>query len=278
MIFKEYENEQDFLKENETRLLYREDLNHTILGIIPQTEKEKIFFRIEDEEKIYLIGLITKTERKGLLIYFENYDNLTESCELLVDEILKRDVDLKEIKAPKGIAEIIYNLYTKKKDVEIKKIKKKYLMKLNQLNENYNSDGIIRKATIEDLDFEKETVLHIFEETLEEEISEERAYEVAKIFIDKGLYFLIDENGEILSQVATTRESKHGYTIGAVYTPIDKRNNGYAKICLYKIIKQLQESGKDIFVLYINEKKIQNRALYESIGFEIILEETMINI
>ena len=277
MIFKEYANEQEFLKENESRLLYREDLNHTILGIIPQVEKEKLFFRIEEGEKVYLIGLITKTERKGLLIYFEDYDRVNESCQLLVDEIIKRNVDLREIKAPKGIAELIFDLYSQRKNVEITKTKHGYLMRLNELNEKYASEGRIRKATIDDLEFEKEIVLCIFSETLEKEITEERAYEVAKIFIEKGLYFLVDDNGEILSQAATTRESKNGYTIGAVYTPLDKRRKGYARIGLYNLLKKLQEQGKDILVLYTNAKKTQNRALYESLGFEIILEETIIN-
>ena len=134
MIFKEYINEQDFLEENESILFHKEDINHTLLGIIPQTEKEKIFFRIEDDGKVYLIGLITKTERKGLIIYFEDYARINESCGLLIDEIIKRDVDLREIKAPKGIAEMLFSFYSQKKDVEMKVSKNKYLMKLNKCN------------------------------------------------------------------------------------------------------------------------------------------------
>lgn len=278
MKFKEYENEQEFLEEIEARLLYREDLNNTILGIIPQVEKDKFFFRIEEEEKVYLIGLITKTERKGLLVYFENYDKVEETCEILVNEIIERNVDLKEIKAPKGVSELIFDLYSKKKEVTIKSTKYKYLMKLNNLNEKYDTNAIIRKATMEDIEFEKEMVLCIFEETLEEEVSDEKAYEVAKIFINKGLYFLVDENGEILSQACTTRESKNGYTIGAVYTPLDKRRKGYARTCLYKLLSQLKDEGKDVLILYTNATKAQNRALYESIGFEIVLEETIIKL
>ena len=44
MIFKEYKNKEEFLEENEYELLLAQDINNTMLGIIPQTEKEKVFF------------------------------------------------------------------------------------------------------------------------------------------------------------------------------------------------------------------------------------------
>ena len=69
MYFKEYLSEDEFLKENEEILLYEEDINHTFLSITAHTDKEKVFFRIENENMIELIGLITKTERKGLVVY-----------------------------------------------------------------------------------------------------------------------------------------------------------------------------------------------------------------
>lgn len=276
MIFKEYRNEEDFLNDNEANLLLAEDINNTILGIIPQTEKEKVFFRIENEDKIEMIGLITKSERKGLLVYIENLIISVDVCEFLVDEIIKRDIDLREINAPKGIAEIILDLYSQKKKVELRSNKQFYLMKLKKLNEQYDNDGIIRKAEIGDLEFEKGMVLDISSETLGQPCTEERAYEIAKVYIDKGLYFLVDENGEILSQAATTKAFKNGYTIGAVFTPQDKRRKGFARLCLYKVIKQILEENKQIVVLYSNVEKPQNRALYESLGFEIILENTVI--
>lgn len=276
MFFKEYKNEEDFLHDNEAILLLAEDINNTILGIIPQTEKEKFFFRIENDDKIEMIGLITKSEIKGLLVYIENLVISVDVCEFLVDEIIKRNIDLREINAPKGIAEIIFDLYSKKKDVEIKLNKQRYLMRLNKLNEKYKNDGIIRKATIDDLEFEKEMVLAISGETLGQDCTEERAYEIAKVYIDKGLYFLVDKNGEVLSQACTTKSFKNGYTIGAVYTPENKRRKGYARLCLYKVIEQILSENKSIIVLYSNVIKPQNRALYQSLGFEIILENTVI--
>lgn len=83
-------------------------------------------------------------------------------------------------------------------------------------------------------------------------------------------------HGEILTQVATTQIFKDGYTIGAVYTPTEKRRKGYAKECIYKVIQNILDGNKEIVVLYSNTKKIGNRALYESLGFEIIFEETSI--
>lgn len=277
MIFKEYKNEEDFLKENEYELLLAQDINNTMLGIIPQVEKEKIFFRIENDDKIELIGIITKTERKGLIIYIKDSKTSIDVCEFLVNEIISRDIDLKEIKAPKGIADIIFDVYSKNRNITAQKHKICYLMRLNNLNKVTKQDGIIRQATMEDLEFEKGMVLEIFNETLEQECSEKRAYEIAEIYIKKGLYFLVNEYGEILSQASTTQVFKNGYTIGAVYTPKDKRRKGYARECLYKVIQKIRDENKEIIVLYSNVKRLENRKLYESLGFEIILEETVIN-
>ena len=109
MIFKEYKTDEEFLLENEEILLAEEDINNIILGIIPQVDKEKILFRIENDSKIELIGVITKTERKGLLVYIENNIISIDVCEFLVDQIVLRNIDLKEIRAPKGIAETIFD-------------------------------------------------------------------------------------------------------------------------------------------------------------------------
>lgn len=279
MYFKVYNNEEEFLKENEYEyeLLLAQDINNTILGIIPQTEKEKVFFRIENENNVNLIGVITKTERKGLIVYVKNSEISIDTCEFLVNEIVNRNIELKEIIAPKGIADIIFNIYSKEKSVSSEKTKTRYLMKLNDLKEIDYKNGIIRKATINDLEFEKNMVCQIYDETYEKECSDDRAYEIAEIYINKGLYFLVNESGEILSQVATTQNFKDGYTIGAVYTPKDKRRNGYAKECIYNVLKNIINPEKTIIVLYSNTSKAENRALYESLGFEIILEDTVIN-
>lgn len=277
MYFKVYNNEEEFLEENEYELLLAQDINNTILGIIPQTEKEKVFFRIESDNKINLIGLITKTERKGLIVYVKKSEISIETCEFLVNEIISRNIELKEIVAPKGIADIIFNIYSKEKSVLLEKIKTRYLMKLKDLKEIDNKNGIIRKATTNDLEFEKEMVCQIYDETYEKECSDDRAYEIAEIYINKGLYFLVNESGEILSQVATIQVFKDGYTIGAVYTPKDKRRKGYARECIYNVVKNIINEEKQIIVLYSNTNKLGNRELYESLGFEIILEDTVIN-
>ena len=82
--------------------------------------------------------------------------------------------------------------------------------------------------------------------------------------------------GEILSQAATTRHTKNGYAIGAVYTPQEMRRKGYAKECINKLIKLIKEENKDLIILYSNVNKPGNLKLYEGLGFEIILEDTVI--
>ena len=62
-----------------------------------------------------------------------------------------------------------------------------------------------------------------------------------------------------------------------MYTPKDKRRRGYARECIYNVVKNIINDEKQIIVLYSNTNKLGNRALYESLGFEIILEDTVIN-
>jgi hypothetical protein len=276
MKFKEYKNEEEFLAENEEELLLAEDINNTMLGLLPQVEKDKFFFRIENDDKVLLIGLITKTERKGLVFYAKDVNVSIDVYEFLVDEIISRNIELKEIKAPKGIAEVIFYMYSKKHNATLNSTRNLYLMKLKELPNNIDLKYTLRKADINDIEFEHNIVFRIAEETLGIEMTEERAYEVAKTYIEMGLYFLVNENGEMLSQAATTRTTKNGYTIGAVYTPIEKRRQGYARECLYRLLTNIIEDNKEVVVLYSNVMKPGNRALYESLGFEIIFEETIL--
>ena len=279
MVFKEYKNEKEFFEENGALLFLVEDINNTMLNVIFQVNKEKLLFRIEDDGDAKLIGLITKTERKGLVVYIKDYEISLDVYEFLIEQIVSRNIELREIKGPKGIANILFDLYSKKVNVEMKKTKTCYLMKLNNYSYDtvVNNNGyILRKADINDLEFEKNIALNISEETLKIQIDEIRAYEIAKVFIERGLYFLTDESGMILTQAATTKLTENGCTIGAVYTPIELRRKGYCKICLNELIKLMKQNNKEIIVLYSNVLKPENKKLYESLGFEIILEETVI--
>ncbi len=83
--------------------------------------------------------------------------------------------------------------------------------------------------------------------------------------IRSGGLFLWDDDGPV-SMAATTRPTASGISIGAVYTPPEHRNRGYATSCVAGLCEQLLLAYK-FCVLYTDLSNPTSNAIYKAIGF-----------
>lgn len=94
--------------------------------------------------------------------------------------------------------------------------------------------------------------------------------ENAQKIIDKGLAFLWMVEGSPVSMVNVARHTKSGASLNSVFTPMDKRNRGYASAAVAHLSQQLLNAGKRFCVLYADLKNSTSNHVYQSIGYEQI--------
>lgn len=279
MEFIRYQSKEQFLKDNLDILLKEEAINNIMIGIILQSSEEKVenwlMARIEENNEIKMI-LVIEDDKNGLLAYLPNKEITHNICEFLVENIINNGFDLKEIKIQKEFSDIIVETYKNKIGKELEYSYNNYVFQLEKLNSIETEGAILKLADDKYIPQICNNVREIYRDTFKgKECKDEEALEKAKIYIKKGLYILVNENDEIVTQAITARKLINGYAIGAVVTPDNHRGKGYAKKCVYLLCEKMIKEGATVIALCTKTDNEISRHVYEKIGFKVIGEETI---
>ena len=100
-----------------------------------------------------------------------------------------------------------------------------------------------------------------------QECDDKKAEEKFNTYLEKG-YYVLEKNGKIVCQATTSRIMKYGKCVSAVYTPPEERGKGYAYNLIYRISKELLDSGDKYCVLYTDDSNPISNHVYEKIGYK----------
>lgn len=280
MNFIKYQSKQEFLDKNLEILLKEEAKNEIMIGIILEHSEEKVnnwlLARIENNNKVEAI-FIVDDDKQGLLLYVPDKLLKDETANFLVDNIIKLNVELKEILTTKENSKMIAKIYGEKANKKIQEYENTYIFRFDKFNEEHIlnlGEKIEKIESYNNLDILKELVKEMYLYTYcVKDCSEERAENVVKIFIKKGLYVLKNPNGDIVCQAVTVRKQINGCAIGGVITLKKHRGNGYAKRCVYALCEKLLKQGYKFVVLHVDSKNEIAISVYNKIGF-VQIDET----
>lgn len=280
MKFIRYETKGEFLDDNLDILLKEEAKNEIMIGITLEHNALKVnnwlLGRIEDDNKVKLIFLVDD-DKNGLLMYSPEGDISEELSEFLIDNIIKLNVDLKEVLTSKENAKIISRVYTTKTGKKMIESEFAYIFKFDKFKEEHilNVGEKIEKIEDENADLQEveDLVKEMYETTYEgKDCPDAEANKVARIFVRKGLYVLKNKNNEIVTQASTVRKQINGCAIGGVITSSKHRGHGYAKRCVYALCEQLIKEGYKFVVLHVRPSNEAAISVYRKIGFDQIDE------
>lgn len=279
MKFIKYDTKEEFLEENLEILLKDEAKNEIMIGIVKEHSAEKVnkwlLGRIEENSDVKAIFLVDD-DKEGLLIYVIEKEISEQVANFLIDNIINLNIKLKEVLTSKENSRKIAEIYSKKAGVDKEEQEIVDIFKFDKFNEEHilKKDEKIKKIETEEriLDLEN-NVKEMYKDTYHmSTCSDEQATKVAKIFIQKGLYVLINGKNEIVSQAVTVRKQVNSVAIGGVITPEKHRGYGYAKRCVYALCEKLLHDGYKFIVLHVNSKNEPAISIYKKIGFEPIDE------
>lgn len=100
--------------------------------------------------------------------------------------------------------------------------------------------------------------------------------DLAERVLGSGRLHVWDDEGP-RAMVAAARETSHGASINAVYTPPEFRGRGYATVAVATLSRQLLERGKAFCCLYTDLANPTSNAIYRRIGYVQIREDCEID-
>ncbi|UOQ45254.1 GNAT family N-acetyltransferase [Halobacillus salinarum] len=108
--------------------------------------------------------------------------------------------------------------------------------------------------------FEQETGISLHQE----------ASEVAEQWIEDQRVYLWVVDGEAVSMAARARTTPHGVTVNGVFTPDEKKRNGYATRAVWELTDLLLKKGYQFCALYTDLSNPTSNAIYKKIGYQWI--------
>lgn len=279
MEFKKYDNPEEFVKENEKFILEKEWLNNLMAGNYKDAVKDGIdenwlLARVTEGEKTELVMLLRKPWK--LLMYSPTNNKSEELYRFAAEELYKVDPNLEGVNTETEVSQIFAREFCKIAGKEPKVRLGMRILVLEKLKEGTLRDDVVfRKATEEDKDILNEYRRRFSEEALNENLSQEELEEIFYRNLERGSYVL-EKDGKIVATAVTNRHLSKGKSVGSVFTPKEERGKGYAYNVVYRLSKELLDSGLEYCVLFTDDSNPISNHVYEKIGYEKRAETTEI--
>lgn len=87
-----------------------------------------------------------------------------------------------------------------------------------------------------------------------------------------GQEIFVWDDGQPVAMAGTTRPTRHGRGVNAVYTPPEMRGHGYASACVAALSQRLLDSGAWFCTLFTDPTNPVSEAIYAKIGYRPLAE------
>jgi GNAT superfamily N-acetyltransferase len=142
------------------------------------------------------------------------------------------------------------------------------LYELSELGDVPGTEGHLRQAEPED-----RSLMILWTRAFQDEIGESANDTELRVdrALEAGQIWLWDQNGETTS-MAVSREPAQGVVrLSGVYTPPEKRKQGYAAACVYALSKDIRDRGYRC-ILYTDLGNPTSNSIYRRIGYKALAE------
>lgn len=266
-----YKDLKHFYDDHINILIKEEWINNLIIKNISygleNTYDGWIFGNLLNNEKIDIIFLHRRPWK--LLIYSLNNENLDNKLKFLSEEINKVDNNLNGVNTQKEIAQKFSKFYCELSNKKFEeKMKLRILVLTKVKSRELNKNLIFRKAELKDKTILKKYIYDMIYETFCEKKEENEIESYFQKALKTGFY-IIENNGKIVSQAAVNANLINGKSLGYVYTPKEERNKGYCYNLMYRLCENLLKNNENKFIcLYTDDTNPISNHIYEKVGFE----------
>jgi uncharacterized protein len=144
------------------------------------------------------------------------------------------------------------------------------LYELFEIGEAPRVEGKLRQAGATD-----RALMILWSRAFQEEIGESSDDNDLDLRVDRGLaagqLWLWDQNGQAASMAVDRAPVQGVVRVAGVYTPPEKRKQGYAEACVHALSKKLRDAGCRC-VLYTDLGNRTSNSIYRRIGYRAVAE------
>ncbi len=252
-------------------LLYKnEDMNSLFLGILDQINKgryDEYFLALAEEAgEVLAATLMTPPHPLQYIIFKEAPGLETE----LVGYLKKQKQDISGIVGDKETARQFAQVWAAETDVSAELHMDEGLYRIDAVAKGLKkSPGTWRVANKRDADLLEEWYLLFEKDTgIGTSSHKEAAAKIERFLEDKEVY-VWEVQGQVVSCMKKSRPSKHGISVGFVFTPEKYRKKGYARTLVAEVTEELLLEY-DFVMLYTDLKNPTSNKIYAEIGYEQI--------
>ena len=192
-----------------------------------------------------------------------------EAINVVINEIMSMDIALPGISGEAETVKDFSEQWIEHNTLTVRPLQGRCLYEVFSVQEkptNMNK-GYLRQALIHD----RNTIIALMQE-FQSEVGEQG--DNLDVFVDRrlaaGRFWLWDDNGPT-SMVVTSEPAEGVIRLRVGYTSSEKRNCGYARLCISKLSQQIQDGGYRCIAYADLDNPIINHLLYQ-IGYRAVAE------
>lgn len=272
MILNNHLDINSFLEVTLKYLEQNESLNNLMLGICNRIKTNPDYYEdvymatVRENDELVLAAIMTVPQK---LVVYSNMDKCDEAIELLVKDLLKRNIYIPGVVGPKELSRRTCDIWSKYVTSNIKLEMNMRVYELREVNKDLIGQGVFREANENDLDFIAQGIYEFeIDAGLNNTPEKGKCYEEASRRLQEKNIFVWEDEGKAVSMAAKARPTKNGVTVNLVYTPKNLRKKGYATSCVAALSQHLLDSGFKFCSLFTDLANPISNSIYMKIGYK----------
>jgi len=270
-----YESAGRFLDAAGDWLEHRESTNNLMLGLAARLAGET---SPADPAPVLLTvagggglaGALLMTPPRNVVLYAPG-PNAGEAMAALVEALLAGGHSTPGCVGPSEVSEAFARIWSDRTGQPVKLKMSQRIYELREVTYSREAPGGARLAEPGDLDLVADW-WHRFatEVHLPEDVSNVRTS--AGRLISAGRLLLWQDNGRVVSMAGACRATRHGMSIGPVYTPPEHRGRGYASACVAVMTQRQLDAGRQFCCLYTDLANPTSNSIYLKMGYKPVAD------
>ena len=261
-------NARAFLAAAEDTLLREEVKNSLILGISEQVSRGRqygddppYFLTVHDQDA--LIAAAIRTPPYNLILYCE--EDRLEALDLVAAHLMDAGETLPGGHGTVKVVSAFSEVWARRAGVEAHVKMEQRVYCLTEVAAPKDVPGAMRWAEEGDVRTLADWFMAFCQEAVPSDPPPDPEKSVRRLMSTGSLG--VWENDGIVSMAASSRGSRNGATVSAVYTPPEHRRNGYASACVAALSQVLLDRGNAFCTLYADLANPTSNKIYQRVGF-----------
>ncbi len=274
-----YPSPKAFLEATEERLLVEEAKNNLILGIADRVRAGRSYggdppYFVSVEDGADLVAAAIRTPPFPVILHCE--EGRLDTIVPLVEHLSKADPELPGLNGEAGVAAAFAEAWTERTGSCLEVERRMRIYALYDVKPPSGVPGRMRSVADEELDLIAEWIVGFQTEAVPGDPPSDPKG-IARRFMESGNLVVWDHDGPA-SLAGSSRGTENAATISAVYTPPEKRRNGYASACVAALCERLLGAGKAFCTLYADLANPTSNKIYQQIGFRPVSDSAQYRI